>query len=79
MPLQYISDNTGNHTAVVIPINEWKLLTSKHEDLKQLELPQKNNAEKKPSDFAGVLSEEGYQALNDHIQKARNEWDRDTN
>ncbi|MEO7308953.1 MAG: hypothetical protein ABIX01_01035 [Chitinophagaceae bacterium] len=37
MPLQYISDNAGNHTAVLIPINEWELLTRKHEDLKQME------------------------------------------
>ena len=37
MPLQYITDNTGAHTAVVIPINEWEKLTQKHKDLKILE------------------------------------------
>lgn len=37
MPLQYISDTAGNHTAIIIPINEWELLTSKHQDLKQME------------------------------------------
>jgi hypothetical protein len=41
MPLQYISDSAGNHTAVLIPITEWELLTHKHEDLKQMELPKK--------------------------------------
>ncbi len=37
MPLQYISDTAGNHTAVIIPITDWELLTRKHEDLKQME------------------------------------------
>ena len=55
MPLQYISDNAGNHTAVVTPISEWELLTGKHEDLKELEQPKQNFPDKKPSDFAGTL------------------------
>ena len=36
MELQYISDNAGNHTAVIIPIAEWNNITAKHEDLKEL-------------------------------------------
>ena len=37
MDLQYISDADGRHTAVVIPIEDWKDLTMKHEDLRNLE------------------------------------------
>jgi hypothetical protein len=32
MALQYISDNSGNHTAVVIPIDEWNNITAVHTD-----------------------------------------------
>ncbi len=79
MPMQYIKDNSGNTTAVIIPINEWKQIITKYQDLKQLEQPQAAKPEKmKPSDFAGTLSEEGYQAINEHIKQVRNEWERDT-
>jgi hypothetical protein len=33
MNIQYLSDNFGNKTAVVIPINEWEIITEKHKDL----------------------------------------------
>lgn len=33
MNLQYISDSKGNKTAVIIPINEWELITKKKSDL----------------------------------------------
>ena len=39
MPLQYITDAAGTHTAVLIPINEWEILTHKYNDLKNLETP----------------------------------------
>jgi hypothetical protein len=37
MDLQYISDADGKHTAVIIPIEDWKGLTLKHEGLRNLE------------------------------------------
>ena len=37
MPIQYITDTAGEHTAVLIPIHEWELITRKHADLKSLE------------------------------------------
>ena len=77
MAIQYIQDNNGLTTAVVIPIDEWKDITNKHEDLKELEKKTASN-KMKPSDFAGTLSNEGYMAINEHIKQARNEWDRDT-
>jgi hypothetical protein len=46
MELQYLLDTDGNQTAVVIPIEEWKSITSKHEDLKLLEKPKKKDKKK---------------------------------
>lgn len=37
MSVQYISDNLGNHTAVIIPIEEWEKLTTKYTELSDLE------------------------------------------
>jgi len=37
MSVQYISDNLGNHTAVIIPIEEWEKLTTKYSELSVLE------------------------------------------
>lgn len=78
--MQYIKNNKGTTTAVVIPINEWKQIIIKHQDLNQWEQGQVVLSEKKmkPSDFAGSLSEEAYQEITEHIKQARNEWDRDT-
>ncbi|TAD93811.1 MAG: hypothetical protein EAY75_00735 [Bacteroidetes bacterium] len=75
MPLQYISDNAGNHTAVLIPITEWELLTRRHEDLRQMELPQKETPVKKASDFAGTMPADIAQAFHKHIEDARQQWD----
>lgn len=75
MALQYISDNTGKHTAVIIPISEWNNITAKHEDLKELmedEAPQINNA----SRFKGLLTNEEAAKYDDYLKQARTEWDR---
>jgi hypothetical protein len=37
MSVQYISDNLGNHTAVIIPIEEWEKLTTKYSELSELD------------------------------------------
>jgi PHD/YefM family antitoxin component YafN of YafNO toxin-antitoxin module len=37
MSLQYISDTTGNRTAVVIPIEEWDQLKEKYPEMESLE------------------------------------------
>jgi len=73
MPLQYITDNTGAHTAVVIPINEWELLTRKHEDLKLLE-PAAFKPKVKLSDYAGKLSNETAEEMLNYVTESRNEW-----
>lgn len=42
MNLQYLKDNNGNTTAVVIPIEEWNKFTEKYSDLEELPQWQKN-------------------------------------
>ena len=42
MNLQYLQDNNGNTTAVVIPIEEWNKFTEKYSDLEELSQWQKN-------------------------------------
>jgi len=37
MPLQYIADNSGHPTAVIIPINEWNGIRAKYTDVENLE------------------------------------------
>jgi len=77
MELQYISDNAGNHTAVIIPIAEWNNITAKHEDLKELtNEPEKKSNQKKPSDFAGTMSNAEAEKLRKHVEQSRNEWER---
>jgi hypothetical protein len=76
MALQYISDNLGNHTAVIIPITEWNSITAQHEDLKKMiekKIPQTNNA----SRFKGLLTSEEAEKYDQYLKQARSEWDRD--
>lgn len=75
MPLQYISDNDGNHTAVLIPISEWELITSRHKDLKLLEQKSSKQNNFKPSDYAGSLPADIAKEMQKHIKKSRQEWD----
>ena len=74
MPLQYITDAAGEHIAVLIPINEWKLITRKHEDLKSLE-----TVAAKPkvrlSGLAGKLSYKTADAMLNYVSESRNEWE----
>jgi hypothetical protein len=70
MALQYISDNKGRHTAVVIPIAEWENITAKHQDLKVLEHP--DNVKSKPSDFKGCISKETALKMLEDIEISRN-------
>lgn len=74
MPIQYITDTEGVHTAVLIPINEWELIIRKHEDLKSLEA-----AVQKPkvklSGLAGKLSHTTAEAMLNYVAEGRNEWE----
>jgi len=73
MALQYISDNSGNHTAVIIPISEWNNITAKHEDLKKLEGTDEKNNKTKASDFRGCISKETARQMIADIELSRSE------
>ena len=47
MNLQYLQDNNGNTTAVVIPIEEWNLITEKYNELEELPQWQKKIIDKR--------------------------------
>ncbi|MGZ3756075.1 MAG: hypothetical protein ACXVAY_20470 [Mucilaginibacter sp.] len=76
MELQYISDNTGKHTAVIIPIEEWNSITAKHEDLKEL-IEEKTTKSNNASRFKGLLTDEEAEKYHVYLKQARSEWDRD--
>lgn len=76
MDLQYLSDTEGKHTAVVIPIEEWNMITAKHQDLKSLENPKKQDNKLKPSSFRGAISQKTADDLLLYAEKARTEWER---
>ncbi len=77
MALQYISDNSGNHTAVVIPIDEWNSIVAVHKDLQDLESG-KITTKNKPSDFIGSISKETAKKMILDIEQSRNEWERNS-
>ncbi len=82
MSLQYITDYTGAHTAVVIPINEWEEITHKHEDLKKMEeafVPPTSKPAIKLSDYAGELSNETADVMLSYVAESREEWEERTN
>lgn len=74
MPLQYITDASGETTAVLIPINEWELITRKYEDLKSLETVAAK-PKVKLSALAGKLSYETAEAMLNYVEEGRNEWE----
>lgn len=75
MPLQYLSDSQGNHTAVLIPISEWLLIVQKHEDLKELDDSVISGEKKmKPSDFAGSMPGNIAANFYSYIEKSREDW-----
>jgi len=75
MELQYVSDDEGKQTAVLVPIAEWNKM---REDLKKLKSDGETNGKTKmkPSDFAGTLSKEEGEKFHKYLKKARAEWDR---
>ena len=70
MDLEYVSDSQGKHTAVLIPIEEWNYITTKHQDLKSLEKIQKRLSEK----YAGKLPSDVAEELQNYVTQSRSEW-----
>ncbi len=73
MKLQVLQDSFGNNTGVFIPMNDWKIITQKHQDLKELVNVPK--VKRKISDLAGLLSSETADAMLKEIQENRKDWD----
>ena len=76
MQIQYLLDNLGKTTAVVIPIGDWEVMTHKYSDLKQLSIL--SDKKKKPSEFAGILTQEDAQKMQHYLKETRNQWGRNT-
>ena len=72
MDIQHLSDEQGRHTAVQIPIDEWKKLTSENEVFRDYE--RKKSVKKKPSDFRGAISKNTAEQLLQYATQARTEW-----
>jgi hypothetical protein len=74
--LQYVSDNTGETTAVLIPIKEWEAIVEKHSDLKNIEKSPTGKKKLKPSDYKGIFSEKDAKEFHKYLTKTRKEWER---
>ena len=70
MDLEYVSDSQGKHTAVLIPIEEWNYITTKHQDLKSLGKTQNRLSEK----YAGKLPSDVAEELQNYVTQSRSEW-----
>ena len=75
MSLQYLPDALGKQNAVVIPINEWEGIVRQHKELKSLE-DQSEGQELSPkkynmAEFAGSLSKEASEALQQYVRHGR--------
>ena len=73
MKLQVLQDGFGNNTGVFIPMNDWKIISQKHNDLKDLIVIPK--AKKKISELAGMLSSDTADAMIKEIEESRNSWE----
>ena len=78
MSLQFISDDTGKTTAVVIQIQEWEGILQTHADLKKLVDKPTKEKKKKPSDFKDIFSSKEGHEFQKYLTKTRKEWDRNS-
>jgi hypothetical protein len=71
--------SSGKHTAVVIPINEWEAIISRHAELRSLEQDAREPGIRKYTmgAFAGTLSSKEADELLKYVEQSRNEWERD--
>jgi len=76
MSLQFLSDDSGKTTAVVIPIQEWENILQTHTDLKKLANKSQKIKKLKPSDFKGIFSQKEGNEFHKYLTKVRKEWDR---
>ena len=55
MDLQYILNESGEKTAVIIPIEEWRQILDLTDDLQDLQEITAETDNRRPSDAAGVI------------------------
>ncbi len=73
MKIQILQDGFGNNTGVYIPMNDWKIISSKHLDLNDLIYIPKNK--KKISELVGQLSTESATEMIKDIEQSRKSWE----
>ena len=77
MTIQYVSDDAGNPTAVLVPIKDWNSIVAKHEDVRVLiQESAQPKSKRKPSEFRGTLSKEEADKFIKYVEESRNEWER---
>ena len=69
MSIQYISDNLGNKTAVIIPIEDWEKIPNKYKE--QLDEP---NLEMSPADFMEWI-ENAEKSPTISLEEFNNKWE----
>ena len=72
LPLQYITDKSGNRLAVVVPIEIWNNIVIRYADVKNLIEPKK-----RASDYKGILTKEEVKRYQEYVKQSRDEWDRE--
>ena len=73
MKLQVLQDAFGNNTGVYIPMNDWIIISQKHQDLKELVTIPK--AKRKISELAGLLSTETANTMLKEVEESRKNWE----
>ena len=73
MKLQVLQDGFGNNTGVYIPMNDWKIISQRHLDLKELITIPKTK--KKISELAGLLSSDTADAMLKEVEESRKGWE----
>lgn len=77
MAIQYVSDEAGKPTAVLVPIDQWNKLASQHKEVSLLMQDRTEpKSKRKPSEFAGTLSKEEAEKFIKYVEQSRNEWER---
>jgi hypothetical protein len=73
MRIQVLQDGFGNNTGVYIPMNDWNIISQKHQDLKELVTIPKTK--RKISELAGLLSSETANAMLKEVEESRKNWE----
>jgi hypothetical protein len=74
MGLQVIQDGFGKNAGVFVPIKDWKMITQKHQDLKDL-VNIEPSSKKKLSELVGKLSNETAEEMLKQVESGRKEWE----